>query len=75
MKQLLASLALGIALSAHALTPEEAKGIAIGETDTRVEALNKAVSSADDKTAEFLRALADDAVKIKDDRVFVMKDG
>jgi urea transport system permease protein len=37
--------------------------------------LNKAVASADDKTAAFLQALSDDAVKVAGDKVFVMKDG
>lgn len=75
MKKLLALFALWAAVAAHALTPDEAKGIAIGETDARIEALNQAVATADDKTADFLRSLADDAVKTKDGQVFVVKDG
>jgi urea transport system permease protein len=57
----------------HALTAAEARGIAIGETEARVEALNKA-APADDKTAAFLQALSDDAVKFAGDKVFVMRD-
>ena len=60
---------------AHALTADEAKAIAVGESDARVEALNKAVATADDKTAAFLQALSDDAVKLAGDKVFVIKDG
>ncbi len=63
------------AAHAHALTVDQAKAIAIGESDTRVEALNKAVATADDKTAAFLQALSDDAVKVAGDKVFVVKDG
>jgi urea transport system permease protein len=61
--------------SAHALTLEEAKGIAIGETDARIEALNKAVAAADERTVAFFQALTDDAVKFAGDKVFIVKDG
>jgi urea transport system permease protein len=64
-----------IASSAHALTAAEALAMAAGEGDTRIEALNKAVAAADEKTADFIQALADDAVKVAGDKVFVMKDG
>jgi urea transport system permease protein len=37
--------------------------------------LNKAVATADDKTAEFLQALSDDAVKVAGDKVFIVRDG
>src|SRR3954469_2095664 len=67
-------LALVGAHAVHALTPDEAKAIAIGESDTRIEALNKAVSNADDKTAAFIQALSDDAVKISGGQVFVVRD-
>jgi urea transport system permease protein len=65
----------GLALSAQALTEAEAVRIALGETDARIEALNQAVATADDKTAAFLQALADDAVKTAGGRVFIVKDG
>lgn len=74
LQRLLLLLALAGAASAHALTADEAKAIAIGESDTRIEALNKAVAAADDKTAAFLRALSDDAVKTAGGKVFVVKD-
>jgi urea transport system permease protein len=67
--------ALLAAHAAHALTPAEALGMAVGETDQRIEALNKAVAVADDKTAAFVQALSDDAVKVKGDKVFVVRDG
>jgi urea transport system permease protein len=63
-----------IAAHAHALTPEEVKGMAIGETEARVEALGKAAAKADEKTAAFIQALSDDSVKTKGDAVFVIKD-
>lgn len=60
--------------SAWALTAEEAKAIASGDSESRIAALNKAVASADEKTAAFIQAMADDAVKFTDTRVFVVKD-
>jgi urea transport system permease protein len=66
---------LCLATGAHALNALEVKAIAIGETDTRIEALNKAVSAADDKTAAYIQAMADDAVKVAGDKVLVVKDG
>ena len=64
-------------LSGHALalTADEAKGMAMGEGDERVEALNKALANADDKTVAFIQAMADDAVKVVGDKVLVVKDG
>ena len=45
-----------------------------GETDERVAALAKAAVAADEKTAAFIQALADDAVKSSGEKVFVIKD-
>ncbi|MGH6627568.1 MAG: urea ABC transporter permease subunit UrtB [Burkholderiaceae bacterium] len=75
IRRLIAFAAFLIASGAHALTAEEAKSIASGEPDARIEALNKAVSAADDKTAAFIQALSEDAVKVAGDKVFVVKDG
>jgi urea transport system permease protein len=44
-----------------------------GETEARVEALAKAAANADEKTAAFIQALADDAVKTQGDTVFIVK--
>ncbi|MEO6018093.1 MAG: urea ABC transporter permease subunit UrtB, partial [Polaromonas sp.] len=63
-----------IAAHAHALTSDEVKGMAIGETEARVAVLAKAAATADEKTAAFIQALSDDAVKTKGDKVFVVKD-
>ncbi|HEX7892520.1 MAG TPA: urea ABC transporter permease subunit UrtB [Ramlibacter sp.] len=74
-KRLLLLLALLAAGASHALTPQEARALALGDSDARIESLNKAVAAADDRTAAFLQALADDAVKFAGDKVFVVKDG
>ncbi|MDP3138653.1 MAG: urea ABC transporter permease subunit UrtB [Burkholderiaceae bacterium] len=60
--------------AAHALTAVEARAMAAGEADARIEALNKAMATADEKTADFLQAMADDAVKVAGDRAFIVKD-
>jgi urea transport system permease protein len=72
-----AGLLAGLLISAPtmALTAQEAQGIAIGESDARIEALNKALATADDKTAAFIQALSDDAVKFAGDKVFIARDG
>ncbi|MBC5765187.1 urea ABC transporter permease subunit UrtB [Ramlibacter albus] len=75
MKKLFTLLATALALHAYALTPQEAAAIAIGESDARIEAMNKAMANADDKTAAFLQALADDAVKIAGGKALIVKDG
>ena len=69
-----AVLTLLAAAPSHALTADEARAIASGDTEARVAALNKAVVTADDKTSAFIQAMVDDAVKTTEDKVFVMKD-
>ncbi len=64
---------LVVAGQAHALTSDEARAIASGESADRIAALNKAVANADDKTAAFIQAMVDDAVRFTDKQVFVIK--
>ena len=75
LKTIVLLLGLCCAAASHALTPLEAKSIAIGESASRIEALNKAVVNADDKTAAFIQALSEDAVKFSGDKLFIIKDG
>ncbi|RTQ33353.1 urea ABC transporter permease subunit UrtB [Variovorax gossypii] len=63
-----------MASAAHALTADEARAIASGDSEARIAALNKAVLTADEKTSAFIQAMSDDAVKYTEDKVFVMKD-
>lgn len=58
---------------AFALTPEQARGIAIGDGDERIEALNQAVAAGADGLGPFVQALLDDAVKVAGDKVFVVQ--
>ncbi|RZI78324.1 MAG: urea ABC transporter permease subunit UrtB, partial [Variovorax sp.] len=74
IRTLLLSAVILLSAGAHALTPEEVKGMALGETETRVDALVKASAVPDEKTAAFIQAMADDAVKTAGDKVFVILD-
>jgi urea transport system permease protein len=69
------TITLLIGVNAHALTAAEVKAIASGETDARIEALNKAMVAADERTAAFVQALSDDNVKLAGEQVVVVKDG
>ena len=61
--------------AAQALTMDEAKRMAVGESDARAEAISQAVAQGSEKTAAYLQALADDVVKMAGDRVIVVRDG
>jgi urea transport system permease protein len=60
---------------ALALTAEQARALTLGDTDTRVSALQKALASPDAQTAAFLQAMTDDAVKINGTQVLIVRDG
>ena len=70
-------LGLAVALwggaSAHALTAEQARAMASGDTDARVAALGAAAATADPALAAFAQALLDDAVKLTPALVLVVK--
>lgn len=53
-----------IAGHAHSLSLTEAKSIAVGDNDARLAALQAALAQADDKTLEYLQAMANDSVKL-----------
>ena len=61
--------------AAQALTMDEARGMAVGESDARVEAIAKAVAQGSEKIAVYLQALTDDVVKMAGDQVIVVRDG
>jgi len=64
-----------LAISAHALTGEQAQAIAIGDADSRIAALQAAVQTPDEATLIFLQALADGTVKIVAGQAVVLRDG
>ena len=61
--------------TAQALTPQQVQDIVVGETDARIESLQKALAQPDAQTAVFLQALADDAVVIAGQQVIMVRDG
>jgi len=71
-------LGLSLALAcgtAQALTSEQARAMAAGDTDDRIAAINESLAQADAGTAGFLQALGEDAVKLAGDRVFIVRNG
>jgi urea transport system permease protein len=58
-----------------ALTAEQARALTLGDTDARVNALQKALASPDTQTTAFLQAMADDAIKVNGTHVLVVRDG
>ncbi|MEI8323790.1 MAG: urea ABC transporter permease subunit UrtB [Betaproteobacteria bacterium] len=60
---------------AQALTALEARAIASGDSDARIAALNQAMTSADARTAAFIQALSDDAIKLAGEQLILLKDG
>lgn len=61
--------------AAQALTAEQALAMAQGDSDTRIAAMQQAVAQADARTADFLHALADDAVVVAQERAFIVRNG
>jgi urea transport system permease protein len=75
LHQLALMVMLCMATSVPALTPDQARAIAVGEGDARIEALRAAVAGADEKTVRFIQALSDDAVKVVAGQPVIVKDG
>ena len=61
------------ALSAQALTAQQARAIASGDTDDRIAALNAAAAAGDPGLPKFVQALLDDAVKLTPANVLVVE--
>jgi urea transport system permease protein len=59
---------------AAALSLTDMKALVEGETDQRLEALNRVVAQGDAQALVFLQALADDAVKVADGEVWIVRD-
>ncbi len=66
---------LALTTAAHALSPQQAQKMAVGEGDARIAALQEAVLSPDAQTLVFIQALSDGMVKILDGKPVVMRDG
>ena len=79
--RLMPLMTLGLALvvmgqgSALALTADQTRALTLGDTDARITALQKALATPDAQTANFLQAMADDAVKVSATQVLIVRDG
>ena len=62
-------------LAAHALTPQLAMEMAVGESDNRIQAIGKALEAPDANTAALLQAMADETAKVFADAVWVVDQG
>ena len=67
--------ALVLSAPVLALTPEQARALATGDTGSRIAALSALVVNPDERTVALIQALSDDAVKVTDTAVFIVKDG
>jgi len=63
-----------LASPAKAMSIAEMKGLVEGDTDQRIETLNKVVAQGDENTLVFLQALSDDAVKVAGDKIWIVRD-
>ena len=72
--RLIACLLLCATVQAHALTAEQALAMAAGDTDDRVAAVQQAVVEPGERTAAYLQALADDAVKVAGGKALIVRD-
>ncbi len=61
--------------TAPALTPQQARAIATGDSDERIAAMQAALTSGDAGLAPLAQAMLDDAVKITPEQVLIVRDG
>lgn len=62
------------AITANAMSPEQKVTLATGEYEARVEILNGLVSQSDVSALPFLQYMLDDAVKFKEQKIWIVKD-
>ena len=72
--RLFVGLLLYATAQAHALTADQALAMAAGDTDDRVAAVQQAVVEPSERTAAYLQALADDAVKVAGGKPLIVRD-
>lgn len=59
---------------AHALTPADALALVDGDTDVRIDTLNKLAAEPDEKASALIKAMSDEAVRVQGERVFIVLD-
>jgi urea transport system permease protein len=70
--RLLLAMCLAASAPAHALTPADALALVDGETDTRIDTLNRLAAEPDDKAAALIKAMSDEAVRLQGERVLLV---
>jgi urea transport system permease protein len=58
---------------AWALTPEDALALADGDSGDRIATLNRLAGEGDERAAALIRAMADEAVRLQDGKVLIVK--
>ena len=72
--RLLLALCLAAGTSAHALTPADALALVDGDTDVRIDTLNKLAAEPDEKASALIKAMSEEAVRVQGERVFIVVD-
>lgn len=62
------------ASAAHALTPADALALVDGDTDVRIDTLNKLAAAPDEKASALIKAMSEEAVRLQGERVFIVVD-
>ena len=62
-------MSLGVA---HALTAADALALVDGDTDTRIDTLNRLAAEPDEKASALIKAMADEAVRVQGERVLIV---
>jgi urea transport system permease protein len=70
-------LGLGLVLwmslgAAHALTAADALALVDGDTDARIDTLNRLAAEPDDRATALIKAMADEAVRVQGERVLLV---
>jgi len=72
----LLGLSLAVVMSlgaAHALTPADALALVDGDTDVRIDTLNRLAAEPDDKASALIKAMSDEAVRVQGERVLIVE--
>ncbi|MDP3251882.1 MAG: urea ABC transporter permease subunit UrtB [Hydrogenophaga sp.] len=70
--RLLLVLCLAAGAPAHALTPADALAVVDGDTDTRIDTLNRLAAEPDEKASALIKAMSEEAVRVQGERVLLV---
>ncbi|WP_373271081.1 urea ABC transporter permease subunit UrtB [Hydrogenophaga sp. IBVHS1] len=72
LMRLLLALCLAVGAPAHALTPADALAVVDGDTDTRIDTLNRLAAEPDEKASALIKAMSEEAVRVQGERVLLV---